>query len=102
MRWTLSGFAATLQLMTCNADHPIHLQRIDAARNMWRFYELALQPTLFGELSLVRTWGRIGSSGQCKIVTFPEVDEAARALKRLAAAKRRRGYDEIKLNVTDL
>jgi len=86
--------------MTCAADHPIHLQRIDAACNMWRFYELALQPTLFGELSLVRAWGRIGTSGQCKIVTFCDYDEAVRALDTLATAKQRRGYRKIRLNVT--
>ncbi len=31
----------------------IHLTRIDPARNMARFYTMALQPTLFGEWALL-------------------------------------------------
>ena len=71
---------------------PIHLRRIDAARNMRRFYELALQPTLFGDLSLVRAWGRIGSAGQSMVETFDREEDAARAWE--LRAKRRRGYRE--------
>jgi hypothetical protein len=32
-----------------------------ASRNMARFYVLAIEPTLFDEMALVREWGRIGS-----------------------------------------
>ena len=78
--------------MTSAIEHPLHLERIDAARNMWRYYELAVCPTLFGEHAVVRTWGRIGAPGRSKIATFAELDEARRALKRLEASKRRRGY----------
>ena len=60
---------------------------------MRRFYELSLQPTLFGEVSLVRRWGRIGTSGQRLISTFSREEEAARAFTRLMAAKMRRGYN---------
>lgn len=41
----------------------IDLVRIDPKRNMARFYGIALQPTLFGEVSVVRCWGRIGTKG---------------------------------------
>ncbi|PPQ33152.1 hypothetical protein CCR94_02635 [Rhodoblastus sphagnicola] len=78
--------------MTLPADPPLHLERIDASRNMWRYYELELHPTLFGEHALVRTWGRIGAPGRSKIMTFSELDAAKRAFKRLEASKRRRGY----------
>lgn len=80
--------------MTCLADPQLRLERIDAARNMWRYYDLAVHPTLFGEHALVRTWGRIGAAGQRKIMTFANLDEATRALKRLEAVKRRRGYSD--------
>jgi len=33
------------------------LRRIDAERNMWRFYRLAVEPDLFGGASLVRQLG---------------------------------------------
>ncbi len=70
------------------------LRRIDASRNMARFYCLSLQPTLFGEVSVVRAWGRIGTRGRAKIDSYPTGEGAACALARLAAAKRRRGYRE--------
>ena len=71
---------------------PLHLRRIDAARNMRRFYALSAQPTLFGEMSLFRNWGRIGTSGKTMVRTFDGRAEAIEAFARLERAKRRRGY----------
>lgn len=73
---------------TCSAE----LRRVDPERNMARFYLLSIQPTLFGGVSLVRNWGRIGTSGQVKIVTYDRADDAHRAYRRLERVKRRRGY----------
>ncbi|WP_343044844.1 WGR domain-containing protein [Allomesorhizobium camelthorni] len=42
----------------------LHLRRIDPDRNMARFYNLTIEPTLFGTASLVREWGRIGTFGE--------------------------------------
>ena len=58
---------------------PLHLRRIDAARNMRRFYALSTQPTLFGEMSLIRNWGRIGTSGKTMVQTFDGSAEAIEA-----------------------
>src|SRR6266700_1825710 len=41
--------------------------RIDDDRNMARFYKLDAQPTLFGEWSLVREWGRTGQAGSVTV-----------------------------------
>lgn len=71
---------------------PLTIRRIDPALNMARFYGLALQPTLFGEVSLLRSWGRIGTRGQAKVETFAEPAEAEDAFARIERAKRRRGY----------
>jgi predicted DNA-binding WGR domain protein len=58
-----------------------HLHRIDHTANMARFYAIALQPTLFGEVSVMRFWGRIGTCGQVKLETFPtRVDAGRQAL----------------------
>jgi predicted DNA-binding WGR domain protein len=78
----------------CRNPNPelLHLRRIDAARNMRRFYALSTQPTLFGEMSLIRNWGRIGTSGKTMVRTFDGSAEAIEALLRLERAKRRRGY----------
>ncbi|WP_172690398.1 MULTISPECIES: WGR domain-containing protein [Agrobacterium] len=70
----------------------VHLHRIDAARNMRRFYGIAIQPTLFGGASVIRNWGRIGAGGQTMIETFDLPDDADAALSRLERTKRRRGY----------
>jgi predicted DNA-binding WGR domain protein len=67
-------------------------RRIDEAGNMRRFYMLSVQPTLFGGVSLIRNWGRIGTNGQAMMQTFDDSAEAGEAFGRLERAKRRRGY----------
>ena len=47
------------------------LERRNASRNMARFYVLAIEPTLFGEMALVREWGRIGSMGRRRLDLYP-------------------------------
>ena len=80
---------------------PTYLRRIDAARNMARFYSLSIQPTLFGGASLVRNWGRIGTNGQVKVETFDEAQEVDGAFSRLERAKRRRGYVDASVAVAN-
>lgn len=74
---------------------PLHLRRIDAARNMRRFYALSTQPTLFGEMSLIRNWGRIGTSGKTLVQTFDGSAEAIEAFGGLERIKRTRGYTAV-------
>ena len=59
---------------------------------MRRFYALSTQPTMFGEMSLIRNWGRIGTNGKTMMQTFDGTAEAVEAFGRLERAKRRRGY----------
>ena len=59
---------------------------------MARFYGITLQPTLFGEVSVVRCWGRIGTRGRTMSVTYRDTSEAIDACERLEHLKRRRGY----------
>lgn len=73
----------------------VHLHRIDLSQNMQRFYTLAIQPTLFGGASVIRNWGRIGSSGQTMMETFDTQEDADTALSRLERTKRRRGYRDV-------
>lgn len=40
------------------------MTRIDPQQNMARWYEIDVQPTLFGEHTVERHWGRIGAAGQ--------------------------------------
>lgn len=71
---------------------PLSMTRRDPDLNMARFYAIALQPTLFGEVSVVRTWGRIGTRGQVKLETFPSHSAAEHQAATLERQKRRRGY----------
>ncbi|MGO7151121.1 WGR domain-containing protein, partial [Rhizobium ruizarguesonis] len=50
------------------------------------------EPNLFGETSLVRSWGRIGSRGQQKIHVFDSEAKAVDLLLTLLRRKRSRGY----------
>jgi predicted DNA-binding WGR domain protein len=70
----------------------VELHRIDAARNMRRFYRLDMQPDLFGGVLLVRQWGRIGARGRIVADRFDDATLAAAALAQHAARKARRGY----------
>jgi predicted DNA-binding WGR domain protein len=79
--------------MSSDADHPVHMRRIDPSQNMRRFYTLAIQPTLFGGASVIRNWGRIGTNGQSMMETFDTAEDAMTAKIRLERTKRRRGYE---------
>jgi predicted DNA-binding WGR domain protein len=72
--------------------HDVILYRIDAAKNMWRYYRLDLQPDLFGLWLLVKEWGRVGQHGQTRVTSFATVEEASLALQRQRDAKQKRGY----------
>jgi predicted DNA-binding WGR domain protein len=81
--------------MTLSTETPLYLERVDPSRNMERFYAIWVQPTLFGELSLIRRWGRIGRGGRDKIETYARADDAKDAQRRIEAQKRRRGYLDV-------
>lgn len=70
----------------------IHLHRMDPARNMARFYRLSSMPSLFGDICIVREWGRIGRRGRTRIDLYAREAEAAAARLALEQSKRRRGY----------
>ncbi len=71
---------------------PRILRRLDASRNMDRFYELTLEPTLFGQWAVVRRWGRFQSEGQKREVWFDAPSPAVAFMDRLHSQKVRRGY----------
>ena len=69
------------------------LEKIIPAKRQRRFYELSVSQTLFGEWCLTREWGRIGSrKGQSLEEWFDRAEPAEAALRKLEAAKRRKGY----------
>lgn len=73
---------------------PYHLyvERIEPEKKMARFYALSVEPTLLGDVSLVRSWGRIGTRGQQKVQLFNEEKQAIGLFLELLREKRKRGY----------
>ena len=69
-----------------------HLHRIDPEANMARFYCIDVAATLFGDVSVLRTWGRIGTHGRTSIETCAFLEEAERAASQTLRRKLRRGY----------
>lgn len=71
---------------------PLSLFRIDATRNMRRFYRLDIERDLFGGFLLMKQWGRIGARGRIMAKRFESEAPALAALQKQADRKRRRGY----------
>lgn len=73
--------------------HAIRLERIDPARNMARYYTLAVEVTLFDDFACTREFGRIGSrGGRIMIGLFASATGAEAELHALLRAKQARGY----------
>jgi predicted DNA-binding WGR domain protein len=63
----------------------VHLRRVDAARNMRRFYQLDIEPDLFGGVLLLKSWGRIGARGRVVAERYENESLAADTLRCHAA-----------------
>jgi predicted DNA-binding WGR domain protein len=70
----------------------VTLHRIDLTRNMRRFYQLDVQPDLFGAWGVVREWGRIGRPGRLRVDPYPTAVQAEERMQRHQATKQGRGY----------
>ncbi len=68
------------------------LDRCDPTCNMARYYVLSIEPSLFGDATLIREWGRIGRPGQRRIELYENQSCAVEALETWLQRKRRRGY----------
>ncbi len=72
--------------------YQLYVERSDASRNMARYYAMSIEPNLFGDICLLRKWGRIGAKGQMMIHHFGREEEAVRLFLDLLRQKRKRGY----------
>jgi predicted DNA-binding WGR domain protein len=86
-----------MQISTLPPALPIrlHLQAIDPARNIARRYAIEASADLFGHIIVDLHWGRIGTKGQSRTVSFARALDASRfvrrTLNRRASAKKRLG-----------
>lgn len=72
--------------------YQLYVERSDASRNMARYYAMSIEPNLFGDICLLRKWGRIGAKGQMMVHHFGREEEAVRLFLDLLRQKRKRGY----------
>jgi predicted DNA-binding WGR domain protein len=70
----------------------LHLEKRDPVKSQYRFYRIVLVPTLFGDWSVMREWGRIGSPGRLVIDRVDDLDAATLLMQRKRREKERRGY----------
>lgn len=75
----------------------IYLERHDPDKNLHRFYQMFVVPGIFGDWSLVREWGRVGSSGTVRKDWFDNEEEAWIAGQKLQAVKEKKGYQSIRM-----
>ncbi len=59
----------------------IYLERHDPDKNLHRFYQMFVTPGIFGDWSLVREWGRVGSPGTVRKDWFDSEEEANKSLQ---------------------
>jgi predicted DNA-binding WGR domain protein len=71
------------------------LRRLDPDTGAARFYSLVVERDLFGQVVLIRNWGRIGTQGRELVERHATEGEAVKAMDKLAQVKRRRGYRDL-------
>lgn len=70
----------------------IYLERVDASKNVARFYAVSVQTNLFGEQTLIRMFGRINKVGRAHLETFDDAESAELARAEIIRKKLKRGY----------
>lgn len=70
----------------------IYLQAPDKQGLFPRYYQLQLQPDMFGGWGLIREWGRQGARGTVKRTHFEDHDMAMQALIEWRNRQLRRGF----------
>lgn len=67
----------------------ISLRAINPARNIARHYQIVLTTDLFGQYVVDCRWGRIGTAGRARRVSFQAADDAQSFMRGLI--RRRQG-----------
>jgi predicted DNA-binding WGR domain protein len=75
-----------------DSSDPLMLRRIRPEHNERRFYVLVVIADLFGNVVLMRHWGRIATAGRQREELHGDFASAVASLERLAKKKRKRGY----------
>ena len=73
----------------------LRLVSLDPSRNRARVYVLTWQPTLWGEIALIRTWGRLDHPGRSQMTIYPDRDHAQADLRRVLRRRFQHGYEVV-------
>ena len=73
-------------------EHTVRLASIDPSTNRHRSYALAWQPTLWGEVTRVRTWGRLHRPGRSQATVDADRTGAQADIRRRLRRRLRHGY----------
>jgi predicted DNA-binding WGR domain protein len=58
-----------------------------------RYYKIIFQPTLFGTIDVICTWGRIGGNlGNYKVVSSKDEQDIASIVDAVKKRRKQRGY----------
>lgn len=71
------------------------LDRIAPEQGTRHFYSLMIERGLFGQIRLVRAWGKVGIKGHELTEDYPSDYAAGQALQVVAEGLRRRGYRDL-------
>lgn len=71
----------------------VYLEQIDPSRNRRRFYVIEVIQGLF-DVSVRRTWGRIGNRGREMEHSYTDFDEALKEARTIHRSKIVKGYVE--------
>jgi predicted DNA-binding WGR domain protein len=75
----------------------MYLEFKNPVKNQYRFYRMTVQRSLFGNLILTRTWGRIGSKQPREIhQEFADADTLMREFRWILTVRQRHGYQLIR------
>lgn len=71
----------------------IFLTRVDREKNVQRWYRVELAPTLFAPVSVICTWGRLGSSYQRgRVIPVETIVQGEMLVERIVAKRLKRHY----------
>lgn len=73
-------------------------ERIEPAKNAYRFYQINWQPTLFEEWAVVRIYGRKGQPKRMIATSYASLEEAWPFIRKLVKIRLRHGYRVIQVN----
>jgi predicted DNA-binding WGR domain protein len=70
----------------------VYMEKINAEKNCFRFYELRVEPDFFAESALIIHWGRIGLPGRTLIRGSGRAREVEGLADKIRRIRLKHGY----------